>query len=71
MPFESPDSHTFAMPEVAHGYEAGKIKKRKKKLEKENPLLNFLFVQKANSYRVFHMKNFICNHRHGQPNCEF
>ena len=24
MPFESPDSHTFAMPEVAHGYEAGK-----------------------------------------------
>ena len=46
MPFESPDSHTFAMPEVAHGYEAGK--KKGKKLEKKVSFELVFFVPIAN-----------------------
>ena len=45
MPFESPDSHTFAMPEVAHGYEAGK---KRKKIRKKVSFELVFFVPIAN-----------------------
>ena len=48
MPFESLDSHTFAKPKVAHGYEARKTKKIPISLK-----LNFFLILSMDIVRLF------------------